>query len=205
MKRLFIASCAAGALAASPAFADSVGTIVQVSGEQGSVVVLRSGQTIDATPSLELMVNDRVIVRADGSVDVSADGCSLSLTAPAMAVVNDDFCASQPTRLASTSSETPPAQTGGRSFSLGGAAAATSAAGASAIAIAAAAAGGSSGSAAGTTAALSDETTGSGGSAVASGSGGTTSGPETGLVSSTFDPGSGLDVGLFGFFESTSS
>lgn len=205
MKRFIIASIAACGVAATPALAETAGTIVSVSGGEGAVVVLRSGQTIAATPSLALQANDRVIVRADGAVDVAAEGCNVSLAAPAMAVVNDNFCAAQPTRLGEAAPRPANAAASGGSVPLRGAAAATSA-GAGAIAVAAAAAGGSGGgSSSGGSPSISDSTTGSGSGAVGSGSGGQDSGPVTGNFGSTFDPGSGLDDGLFGFFESTSS
>ncbi len=188
----------------APAAADPVGSIVSVSGEQGAVVVLRSGESITATSNLALEPNDRVIVRADGAVDLEAEGCGVSLAAPAMAVINEQFCETQPARIQSAETQQEPVAGTERSSGLSGTAEVAGAAGAGALAIAAAAAGGSDG--AGSTAAATgvfDAATGASGDVVGNGSG--DSGPVTGNVNVAFDAGSGLDTGLFGFFESTSS
>ncbi|MEM7767179.1 MAG: hypothetical protein AAF253_06785 [Pseudomonadota bacterium] len=208
MKRLIIASFTAGGLLASAAHAEVNGKVVSVSGDPGSVVVLRNGETLDASANFNLLENDRLIVRADGLVEVAAEGCNVSLKAPAMAVMNNKFCSAQPISLEQGAEGVKTASTGSagvKTASIGGTTIAGGA-GAGALAIAAAAGGG--GSSSGSAAAIvgaGDESTGADDGPVASGSGSDGSNPVSGNLGDTFEPGSGLDDGLFGFFEATSS
>ncbi|MEM0985990.1 MAG: hypothetical protein AAGJ32_07070 [Pseudomonadota bacterium] len=208
MKRLILASCAAVVLFAGTAGADAAGTIISVTGEQGSVVVLRNGEALPASPQLQLFEKDRLIVRADGAVDVSAEGCDLSFQAPAMAVIDESFCTAQSASLERVAEQTTGA-TASNSARAGlrlntGTVTTAGGAGLGSIAVAAAAASGG-GSSSGTGLAGSGEAgTVSGDGPVGSGSG-TVGGPTAGNLNDAFDAGSGLDDGLFGFFEATSS
>lgn len=208
MKRFLIATAATIGFASAAASADPVGMLVASSGDTGTVVVLRGGKALAMEPNLELLAGDRLVVRGNGAVDVSAYGCAQTLTAPAMAMMNDQFCLRQPVTLetAAAPASAPAPESGSGIAGVNSVAAGSLGAGAIAVAAIAGTTGDDSTSP--TINAPTAETPTSGGDGVSGtiveGNGGADA-PVTELDVETFDPGSGLDNGLFGFFEATSS
>lgn len=207
MKRSIYTGLLAASLFAGPGFAESVGEIATASGDQGAVVIVRAGKSVEVSAGAALEAADRVVVRGNGEATINAFACTRTLEAPAMVVLDPAFCDApivellKDGRQVETASRAP--ATGDAGIGLGGPVA-TGAGVASLAAIVgdssddtsaavAAGTGQSDGGSAG------DDVFGIGTPAPV------TDTPPRAFFDDSAGAGSGLDTGLFGFFEATSS
>ena len=127
--KLFTSALVAAVFSAS-AIAQGVGTISAMTGETGSVVVVRGGQTYSLKAGDTVFEGDRIVTRSGGTVTIDAMGCSVPLGASQTAQVGSSFCTAAPqtvteqvvTETAPTSTTTTASSTAGGSTAAGGAA-----------------------------------------------------------------------------------
>ncbi|MEM0985404.1 MAG: hypothetical protein AAGJ32_04090 [Pseudomonadota bacterium] len=194
-------------ISAGGALADPVGKASSLTGDEGTSVAIRDGQPVVLEDGSDLLLGDRIIVRGNGSGEFAALDCVKTLSAPAMAVVDDGFCDAPLITLQEERRSVASAQSAStRSGTRGRGVIAGSLATGSSVAAAAALAGAADGGSASGVGGISDGGTAFGGSPQNP----LTPAPITDTPLSAFqsdavDAGSGLDTGLFGFFEATSS
>ena len=88
-----IALIAAGVSAnLSVAVAQEAGTAVSVTGSDGSVIVLRGGETFSLDDGSTLFDGDKIITRADASVDITVSGCTRTIPANSTIDITSAFC-----------------------------------------------------------------------------------------------------------------
>ena len=86
------------------AVAQAAGNIDAMSDEMGSVIVTRGGATYSLVAGDPVFDGDRITTRSNGTVTISANGCTITLEAESSAVVNDAFCNVEIVSLSSESS-----------------------------------------------------------------------------------------------------
>lgn len=207
MKPSILAGLLSASMLAGPSFAETIGAISSVSGDEGAVILVRDGRSVSVSPGDALETSDRVVVRGNGTAVIEAFDCAKTLEAPAMVVLEAAFCDMQVVALPQAAPASETAATGARQ-ALNVGADATIAAGAGVASLAALVSSSGDGSSTASATAATGLTDGG----TAAGSVRETGTPQpvsdvpaSALVSSTFEVGSGLDTGLFGFFEATSS
>lgn len=106
-------SMGAGFLALSAmAEAGSV-TVVSVSPDAGSVVVVRGAETFSLSPGDELLNGDVIVTRSSGSVSIaSGDACTRDLSGLQSITIGPDICVQQIESLEQTASSEVQAPTG---------------------------------------------------------------------------------------------
>ena len=80
---------------AAPAFAQTVVTVGSLSGDLGSVIVVRGTETFSLQAGDQLFDGDRIITRQGGSVSLQAEGCTRDLTGLQSITVGADICVQQ--------------------------------------------------------------------------------------------------------------
>lgn len=85
----------AGLAFAAPAFAQAPVTVGAVSGDAGSVIVVRGTETFSLQAGDELFDGDRIITRQGGTISIQAEGCSRDLTGLQSITVGPDICVQQ--------------------------------------------------------------------------------------------------------------
>ncbi len=206
MKPKFLPILVAVGCLAAPALAEPVGEIAAMSGDEGSVIIVRNGQSIEVGPGEGLEPDDRVVVRGNGEATLQAFDCAKTLTAPAMVVMEAGFC---DMTIVALEQGQPASMTRPQGLSGEGASASNAggpvAAGAGVASLAALVGGIDSADAASDTPSLADGSLANGGLNTINEPAPVPDVPTNSLVDGSFDAGSGLDTGLFGFFEATSS
>ncbi len=105
LKSFFVSSLFMGALIPS-ASAQLAGTVAAVSGEVGSVIVLRDGEIYALNPGDFLIVGDVVTTRRNASVELSLTGCSLKLGGREQIEIDTNACPTGRVRAESSGGET---------------------------------------------------------------------------------------------------
>lgn len=95
------------------AHAQSVGSVTGITGEFGEVIVQRGTETYSLSEGDEIFEGDKVTTRAGGTVEITANGCVVSLPSAATATVNTAFCTTPPTTLAEAPVTDPVVAAGG--------------------------------------------------------------------------------------------
>lgn len=123
MKRLSVACIAALFLgsAGAPALAQGIGTVTSLTGEPGSVLVIRDGETFSLSDGDTLFEGDRVVTRSEGNVTLTAFGCEQSLDPEQALTIGADFCDVAPIQMADTTPPEVPPGTGNTLLVAGGA------------------------------------------------------------------------------------
>jgi len=125
LAKLIGASALAIGMALS-AHAQELGAAVTVSGDQGSVLVIRGGETFSLSEGDALFEGDKIVTREGGNTVLSAFGCSQTLGPQQTMMMTPQFCSMQPVQVAASG--------GGAGAAGGGAAGGASGAGAGAAA-----------------------------------------------------------------------
>jgi hypothetical protein len=89
--RAVIAGVALSALS-FPALAQEAGSVVSVTGDAGSVIVVRGTETLSLSPDDILFEGDRIITQTSGATEVTAYGCTRSLGSLESLIISADFC-----------------------------------------------------------------------------------------------------------------
>jgi hypothetical protein len=89
--RAVLAGIALSALAL-PALAEEAGSVVSVTGDAGSVIVVRGTETLSLSPDDILFEGDRIITQTSGATEVTAYGCTRSLASLESLIIAADFC-----------------------------------------------------------------------------------------------------------------
>ncbi|MEM7767251.1 MAG: hypothetical protein AAF253_07160 [Pseudomonadota bacterium] len=199
--RLVATLIAAGALA-GPGFTEELGTLTKVGGDEGSVTVIRDGTSTTIKSGFTLQPGDRIVVRGNGQTTLEAEGCVQTLEAPAMTVIGDTPCEDQIVRLAEPSAKAQRVAATSTTGASNGAAAGTATSVLGVAGLAAVVGDSEGGSASSSPSPVLD---GSSAIDTAESRIPVTDTPTSALFSDDFEAGSGLDTGLFGFFEATSS
>jgi hypothetical protein len=74
------------------ASAQEAGQAVTVTGGDGSVIVMRGGESYSLASGDAIFAGDRIVTRSGGSVSVEVNGCVRDIGASSTIVVNDNFC-----------------------------------------------------------------------------------------------------------------
>ena len=80
----------------------SAGTIQTTTGPQGSVLVVRGGETFFLSPGDALFDGDQIFTRSNGATEMLFGECPVSLIASSSVVVNDEICEAVITSLNTT-------------------------------------------------------------------------------------------------------
>jgi hypothetical protein len=86
-------SILAAALLAAPAVAQQVGEVTSTSGALGNVLVTRDGETYPILAGDPVFADDVISTRRGGTVQISANGCSVGMGGLSEVAVNSSFCA----------------------------------------------------------------------------------------------------------------
>ena len=89
--RAAIAGFAVSAISLS-AQAQGVGSVATITGETGSVIVLRGTETFSLSANDVLFEGDQVITQSAGATEVTAFGCTRTLAALQSITLAPDFC-----------------------------------------------------------------------------------------------------------------
>jgi hypothetical protein len=89
--RAAIAGLAVSAISLS-AMAQGVGSVATITGETGSVIVLRGTETFSLSANDVLFEGDQVITQSAGATDITAYGCTKTLAALESITISPDFC-----------------------------------------------------------------------------------------------------------------
>lgn len=76
----------------SPAFAQEAGTVANVTGSEGSVIVVRGGETFSLSAGDTLFKDDKIVTREGGTVNISTPGCDRAIPASSTIVISAGFC-----------------------------------------------------------------------------------------------------------------
>ena len=101
MKRVFVATAFVLTTGAGFAAAQSVGSVTSISGEEGTVIVQRGTETYSLDADEQVFPGDKITVRAGGSVEITAYGCTVMVPSAASITVDAEFCTTTPITLAS--------------------------------------------------------------------------------------------------------
>ena len=74
------------------AAAQEAGEAVTVTGGDGSVIVMRGGESYSLASGDAIFAGDRIVTRSGGGVNVAINGCVREIGASSTIVVSDDFC-----------------------------------------------------------------------------------------------------------------
>lgn len=74
------------------AMAEGVGSVKTVTGETGSVIVVRGAETYSLGPNDVLFEGDKIITQSEGATEVTAYGCTQTLAALESITISPDFC-----------------------------------------------------------------------------------------------------------------
>ena len=74
-----------------PALAQE-GSVVAVTGDAGSVIVVRGTETFSLAPTDVLFAGDRIITQTTGGTEVTAFGCTRTLASLQSITIAPDFC-----------------------------------------------------------------------------------------------------------------
>lgn len=92
-RKLFTALTVIGlSTSLSIAAAQDAGTVAGVTGADGSVVVVRGGETFSLASGDTLFDGDRIVTRDGASIEVNTPGCSRSIPANSTIVIASGFC-----------------------------------------------------------------------------------------------------------------
>jgi len=75
-----------------PAAADESGSVVARTGDAGSVIVMRGGESYSLANGDSIFPGDRIVTRSSGTVNVEINGCVREIGASSTIVVSDNFC-----------------------------------------------------------------------------------------------------------------
>ena len=89
--RAAIAGLTVSAISLS-AMAQGVGSVATITGETGSVIVLRGTETFSLSANDVLFEGDQVITQSAGATDITAYGCTKTLAALESITISPDFC-----------------------------------------------------------------------------------------------------------------
>lgn len=92
MSRTIFASLMAFAAAGSLMAASAATSVTATTGETGSVIVVRGGETFSLQSGDPLFDGDRIVTRSDASVDITSDACVRTIPASSTIVIGADFC-----------------------------------------------------------------------------------------------------------------
>lgn len=88
-----LAPALGGALMIGAAHAEPVGTVSSV---EGDVFAIRGNDSVALTAGDSVLLNDRIVARADAAASVDAFGCTSAVAEGTIVMVNDGMCASSP-------------------------------------------------------------------------------------------------------------
>ncbi len=140
LRKMLMASVSAFWLSGSFMAAYAAANVTATTGETGSVIVVRGGETFSLLAGDQLFDGDRIVTRAGATVDITTDGCTRTIPEISTIVVDGAFCEA----VFASAEETILADAGGISQG-GGMGAAMPLAALGGLAVAAAASGGKSG------------------------------------------------------------
>ena len=92
MKLKLLAAVSAVWLSGAFMAAHAASSVSAITGEVGSVLVVRGGQTFTLSARDELFDGDRIVTRSGGSVKIVTDGCTRTLPAMSTVVIDGAFC-----------------------------------------------------------------------------------------------------------------
>ena len=94
MIRMAIMSLAAIGLSATASIstAQEAGSVTAVTGSEGSVVVVRGGETFSLNSGDTLFEGDRIVTREGASIDIKAPGCDRAIPQNSTIVISAGFC-----------------------------------------------------------------------------------------------------------------
>jgi len=92
MSRTIIAGIAAFALSGTFMIAAAASSVTAVTGETGSVIVVRGGESFSLQAGDPLFEGDRIVTRTAGTADITTDNCERTIPASSTIVIDAEFC-----------------------------------------------------------------------------------------------------------------
>jgi hypothetical protein len=74
------------------AFAQEAGSVATITGDPGSVIVMRGGESFTLSSGDAIFDGDRVVTRSGGAVELQSSDCTRALGASSSIVIGADFC-----------------------------------------------------------------------------------------------------------------
>ncbi|MEX1250521.1 MAG: hypothetical protein WEA77_04915 [Hyphomonas sp.] len=92
MKTKLLATISAVWLSGAFMVAHAASSVAATTGEAGSVIVVRGGETFSLVAGDPLFDGDRIVTRAGATVDIAVDGCTRTLPETSTIVIDAAFC-----------------------------------------------------------------------------------------------------------------
>jgi len=92
MKRKLLATVSAVWLSSAFMAAYAASSVTATTGEAGTVIVVRGGETFSLAAGDPLFDGDRIVTRAGATVDITTDGCTRTLPETSTIVIDAAFC-----------------------------------------------------------------------------------------------------------------